>query len=126
MAHRVAHKIPLPAKPAWPAPPDESLEDVLRERWDRLGHTRELVRNPAPPACEPGRWDVPEQLPGTGMISGYPELDGAETIVRLLRATPWLYRPLRDAVAGAGEGQTRAEADGWMRGVRLLRVGGLA
>ena len=69
-------------------------------------HAPSRSQSLAPPACEPGRWDVPEQLPGTGMISGYPELDGAETIVRLLRATPWLYRPLRDAVRALGDGKS--------------------
>ncbi len=89
------------------SPPEETLLGVLRDRWLQLGHTREVVLKPVPgPARDPARWDTPEQLPGTGMISGYPELDGATTVVRMLRALPWLYRPIRDGVAALGKGKS--------------------
>jgi hypothetical protein len=100
----VARKVSLKTTPKpWAPILEQTLIQVIEERWRYLGYTRELVLKPEPPARQPSRWDVPDQLPGTGMISGYPELDGAVTIIKILRATPWLYRPLRDAVAALGD-----------------------
>jgi hypothetical protein len=81
------------------APIERSLEEVIAARWRELGFTRVLVTEPVPVPAEPTRWDVPEQLPGTGMLSGYEELDGPLTLIRLFKSQRWLWDPLRRAAA---------------------------
>lgn len=98
MARRVAPKKRLPRESAWPEPIEQTIEEVIAERARQFGFRRVPVTNVEPACREPSRWDIPQTLPGTGMFSAYEELDGSVAIVKLLRATPWLYRPLRDAV----------------------------
>jgi hypothetical protein len=106
MARRVAAKQRRPKAQAWVPAVDRTLLEVLEYRWKELGFDRELVACEAPRAKEPGRWDPPEALPGTGMFSGYRELKGEVMIVKMLRSLPWLYRPLRDAVRALGDGKS--------------------
>jgi hypothetical protein len=128
---RVSPRKRLPRQPAWAPPAEYSIEQVLALRWRELGYERVPVSAVEPACKELSRWDIPVTLPGTGMFSGYEELGGQITIVRLLRATPWLYRPLRDAVRAYfdNEGAERAKEDGRLlclrvRGHGRVRRGG--
>ena len=113
MSRRVARRIPLLEREEFEPLPDLALEELLEQRARRLGFRRETVAAPAAPPDTVGRWDIPEQLPGTGMLSAYPELKGTVTLIRLVRSQPWLYEPLRDATILQGRRGKRRMQGCW-------------